>query len=63
MVRMGDNTTFRKNDEDVRIMKMIRKYLTDTIGEASDTDCIRYAFRAAERELKAENQRAKSGKQ
>jgi hypothetical protein len=49
---MGKITPFRQNEEDGRIMALIREHLTETIGEPSESDCIRFALRAASRELK-----------
>lgn len=51
---MGDNPnlTIRKNAEDIRILSLIREHLNEIIGDPSDTDCTRFAFKKAEEYLK-----------
>jgi hypothetical protein len=48
---MGKITPFRRNAEDDRIMDLIREHLTEVIGDPSETDCLRFALKAAEKEL------------
>lgn len=44
-------TTFRPDDDDRRIMAKIVRHLTASVGEPSVTLVIRFALRAADREL------------
>lgn len=48
---MGDGKTFRPDADDKVIWEKIRKYLRDTSGEPSETQIVRFALRAADREL------------
>jgi hypothetical protein len=48
---MTATITFRPVQEDKEAIELIREHLTEAIGEPTETDCIRFAFRAAKREL------------
>jgi hypothetical protein len=50
---MALSLTFRPDGQDAKIMASIRKHLTETVGEPSQTQIIRFALRAAARELSA----------
>ena len=50
---MAETVTFRPDDLDRKIMARIRKFLTETVGEPSETQVIRFGLRAAARELDA----------
>jgi hypothetical protein len=48
---MGEGKTFRPDALDKQIWEKIRKHLRETVGEPSETQIVRFALRAADREL------------
>jgi hypothetical protein len=44
--------TFRPKPDDRKIIELVRRHLKQTVGDEDDAKVIRFALKAAERELK-----------